>query len=369
MKRQRKIIHIDQDCFYAAVEIRDDPSLRGRPVAVGGSAKNRGVLTTANYEARKFGVHAAMSTARALNLCPQLVLVPVHFEKYRAESQKIRAIFKKFTEKIEPLSLDEAYLDVTECRDFNSSATLIAQDIRRQIFKETKLTASAGIAPNKFLAKIASDWNKPNGQFTVFPKMIDDFVGALSIEKIPGVGKVTAKKMHTLGIKTCKDLQRWSLDDLSHQFGVWGIRLFDLCRGQDNREVSTKRIRKSLSVENTFNSDLQTVDEALNKTSPLYKEFITRLEKSSLEKSGAEKIQALIVKVKFHDFTQTTFEQVFKQSSEQSGNDKKPSLEAYKKMVEVAINRKNKPVRLIGLGVKFSVRESRKAPTQQMDLF
>ncbi len=352
MSNLKKIIHIDQDCFYAAVEIRDNPSLKGKPVAVGGRPDSRGVLSTASYEARKFGVHSAMSTAQALKLCPDLILIPVHISKYKEESLKIRKIFSRFTDKIEPLSLDEAYLDVSDCTDFNGSATLIAREIRHQIFKETQLTASAGIATNKFLAKIASDWKKPNGQFTVTPQMVDTFVKKLNVEKIHGVGKITAKKMHSLGIKTCTDLQKWSIEDLNHQFGTWGIKLFDLCRGKDGREVSTSQKRKSLSVENTYSEDLKTLQECLKKVPKLYDEFQHRLTKVNL----TDKIQSLVVKVKFHDFEQTTLER---------SSEKIPSIETYLEMITSAFQRKNKPVRLLGIGVKFT---HKTAPTNTLQL-
>ncbi|MBE8163461.1 MAG: DNA polymerase IV [Bdellovibrionaceae bacterium] len=355
MSKIKKIIHVDQDCFYAAVEVRDNPSLKGKPVAVGGAADRRGVLTTANYEARKFGVRSAMPTSQALKLCPNLILVPVHMEKYRIASRKIRAIFKQFTSQIEPLSLDEAYLDVTDCTDFNGSATLIAKEIRSQIFATTKLTASAGIASNKFLAKIASDWKKPNAQFTISPNMVEPFVKNLKIEKIPGVGKVTAQKMHNLNIKTCADLQKWKITDLHYQFGKWGIKLFDLCRGKDDRLIVSSRVRKSLSVENTYNKDLQTLNECLKKVPSLFDNFKQRLLKTNLENN----IHSLFVKIKFYDFKQTTLE---------LSSTKTPSVEIYSKMVEKAFMRKNKPVRLLGVGVKFPNKTKPKS-SLQLELF
>ncbi len=355
MSRPRKIIHIDQDCFYAAVEIRDNPSLKGKPVAVGGSSKGRGVLTTASYEARKFGVKSAMATAQALKLCPDLILVPVHFDKYRAESKKIRKIFSKFTKQIEPLSLDEAYLDVSDCSLFEGSATLIAQDIRQQIYDTTGLTASAGIAPNKFLAKVASDWKKPNGQFTISPHQIENFVKKLKIEKIPGVGRVTAKKMHSLNIYTCEDLQKLDMQSLSYHFGSWGVRLYDICRGIDERIVSRGGPRKSLSVENTFNQDLETLQDCLDRIPKIFQEFIERLEKSKLK----DQVQSLVVKVKFHDFTQTTMVR---------SQEVNISVSTYQNMVAEAFSRGLKPVRLLGLGVKFY--GPKKIPkTAQLPLF
>ncbi len=352
----RKIIHIDQDCFYAAVEIRDNPSLRGKPVAVGGSAEGRGVLTTASYEARKFGVRSAMPTSQALRLCPNLILIPVHFDKYRVESRKIREIFREFTDKIEPLSLDEAYLDVSECTQFDRSATKIAREIRRRIFHRTKLTASAGIASNKFLAKVASDWKKPNGQFTVTPKMVESFVRQLKVEKIPGVGNVTAKKLHGLGIRTCEDAQKWKIQDLHHAFGVWGLRLHDLCRGLDDRPVVSQREPKSLSVERTYPRDLATVQECLEKIPELYEEFDRRLTKAGVR----DKTQSMVVKVKFHDFKQTTLERK---------ELKDPSPEVYASMIQDAYQRGAKPVRLLGLGIKLRTKNTPQQPTMQLTLF
>ena len=222
MAQLRKIIHVDMDCFYAQVELRDRPELRGKPVAVGGCPDNRGVISTADYVARKYGVRSAMSAAYAMKICPHLTIIHQGFQKYKLESEKIREVFCRYTNLIEPLSLDEAFLDVTESTECEGSATFLARKIRSEIFAETGLTASAGIASNKFLAKIASDWKKPNGQFTVHPNDIDKFMVDLKVEKIFGVGKVTAKKMNSLGIYTCYDLQGLSHSDLIRNFGKWG---------------------------------------------------------------------------------------------------------------------------------------------------
>lgn len=349
----RKIIHIDMDCFYAAVEMRDNVDLRGKPVGVGGYS-DRGVLTTASYEARKYGVRSAMSTQQARKLCPDLIIVPVNFSKYRSESQKIRQIFARYTEKIQPLSLDEAYLDVSECQLYDGSASLIAKALRKDIFTETGLTASAGIAPNKFLAKVASDWKKPNGQFTVAPKDVPQFVRTLPIRKVPGIGKVTAAKMRDLKIQTCGDLQEWSIADLTNKFGKWGSSLFDLSRGIDNREVKAGGQRKSLSVEQTNFKDLKTLPEILSKTPKLFAEFQIRMEnmREKLE------VESLVVKIKFYDFTQTTLSRT---------NFQKIDLANFNGMIEQAWLRKSLPVRLIGLGVKFKTK-SRKEKLLQLRL-
>src|SRR3989338_4643852 len=251
----RKIIHIDMDCFYAAVEMRENPALRDKPVAVGGTSP-RSVVCTANYKARQYGVHAAMPTRHALTRCPDLILVPVRIELYKNVSEQIRKILHEYTDLVEPLSLDEAYLDVTSASHHDGSATLIAQEIRYRIFQQQALTASAGISINKFLAKVASDWEKPNGQLTIYPEQVSKFVKELPIRKIFGVGKVTQEKMHRMGIHTCFDLQRFTLAEMVHEFGKFGAQLYNLCRGMDEREVKPHRVRKSLSVEETFEQDL-----------------------------------------------------------------------------------------------------------------
>ncbi|HEX3421396.1 MAG TPA: DNA polymerase IV, partial [Candidatus Udaeobacter sp.] len=231
------------DCFYAAIEMRDRPSLRGKPVGVGGARERRGVLTTCNYEARKFGVHSAMPTFMALQRCPNLIVLPTRFDVYRREAVIIRGILYQFTSIIEPLSLDEAYLDVTS---HPSAPAALAQEIRSAIFRTTKLTSSAGIGPNKLIAKIASEINKPNGQFEVKPEQVADFMKDLPVRKIWGIGEKSERKLEELGAKTCGDLQRFSRPDLVKVFGKFGLELSDLCRGIDDRTVEPDRPRKSL---------------------------------------------------------------------------------------------------------------------------
>jgi DNA polymerase-4 len=251
----RKIIHVDMDAFYASVEQRDDPSLRGRPVIVGWPGE-RSVVCAASYEARKFGVHSAQPATRAKRLCPDAVFIHPNFEKYREVSQQIRAIFERHTPLVEPLSLDEAFLDVTEELTGIPTATETAETIRAEIRAETNLTASAGVAPNKFLAKIASDWRKPDGIFVIRPHQIDKFLVDLPVRKIPGVGKVTEKTMTAIGIATVGDLRRFEAADLVARFGSWGTTLWELARGIDERAVEPSRKRKSWSSENTFASDI-----------------------------------------------------------------------------------------------------------------
>lgn len=252
----RKIIHVDCDCFYAAIEMRDDPRLAGRPMAVGGSTDRRGVIATCNYEARAYGVRSAMSSRHALKLCPDLLIVKPRFEAYREASREIHTIFRDYTELIEPLSLDEAYLDVTEPKSGIELATDIARTIRAQIREETNLTASAGIAPNKFLAKIASDWRKPDGQFVIPPQRVDAFLAPLPVNRVPGVGKVMEGKLAARGIATCGDLRQWALIDLEEAFGSFGRSLYNRARGIDERPVEPDQQVQSISSEDTFAEDL-----------------------------------------------------------------------------------------------------------------
>jgi DNA polymerase IV len=264
----RKIIHIDMDAFYASVEQRDEPSLKGRPVIVGWPGE-RSVVCAASYEARKFGVHSAMPATRAKRLCPEGVFIHPNFEKYRAVSKEIRAIFERHTPLVEPLSLDEAYLDVTVELTGIPTATETAETIRREIRAETNLTASAGVAPNKFLAKIASDWKKPDGLFVIRPHQIESFLVGLPVRKIPGVGKVTERHLSEMKIATVGDIQQFTAEELVARFGKWGTRLWELARGIDESPVEPSQKRKSWSSENTFERDitLEEVSEYLRKAS------------------------------------------------------------------------------------------------------
>jgi DNA polymerase-4 len=336
---QRKIVHIDCDCFYAAIEMRDDPSLASKPIAVGGAADRRGVIATCNYEARAYGVRSAMASAQALKLCPDLLIVKPRMDVYRSVSREIHAIFREFTDLIEPLSLDEAYLDVSDSPHFGGSATRIAQEIRRRVSQELHITVSAGVAPNKFIAKIASDWRKPNGQFVVTPDQVDDFVAALPVKKLHGVGKVTADKLGRLGIRSCSDLREWNKLALVKEFGSFGERIWDLARGIDNRPVENDSRRQSVSVENTFDADLPDLDACLGQLPALLEQLATRLARLD----ASYRPDKPFVKVKFHDFTQTTLEQ------SGAGRD----LESYRRLLASAFARGNKPVRLLGVGVRL----------------
>jgi DNA polymerase-4 len=349
----RKIIHVDMDCFYAAVEARDNPQLRGKPVAVGGSPDGRGVVATCSYEARQFGVHSAMPMGLALRKCPDLIIVRGRMDVYKQVSAEIKAIFSEYTDLIEPLSLDEAFLDVSGSRHLQGSATLIAQEIRQRIRDSQQLTASAGIAPNKFLAKVASDWRKPDGQFVIRPQDIDRFVRELPVKRIPGVGRVTALHMSKLNIQTCADLQPFSAADLQLEFGKFGQRLYELARGIDQRPVSTSSIRKSLSVEDTFGTDLPDLAACLHKIPALYAAFEKRLLKAQHHRFQLPK--ALFVKLRFADFQTTTVQTTSAVIRE----------ELFVPLLQQAWARGERPVRLLGLGVQF---EDPGVP-QQLELF
>ncbi|TXI94218.1 MAG: DNA polymerase IV [Neisseriales bacterium] len=336
----RKIIHIDMDCFYAAVEIRDNPSLTNLPVAVGGSADKRGVLCTCNYIARKFGLHSAMPTSQAIKLCPELVLLPVNFAKYKQVSRQIHEIFKRYTDLVEPLALDEAYLDVSNSPHANGSATQIAEKIRQDIFQELNLTCSAGVSANKFLAKIASGWNKPNGIMVIPPQKIAEFIQKLPVNKLFGVGKVTALKLKKLNIHTCLDLQKFSQQELVHKFGKFGSQLFYQSRGIDNRQVNPNRIRKSLSVERTYPINLQ-INEILNALDELFPEFEKRLKESKANTP----IRSQFIKIKLANFKQITREQTTDRYS----------LDKFREMLEsVSYTLGMQEIRLLGIGISFN---------------
>ena len=282
-ERTRKIIHIDMDAFYASVEIRDEPTLRGRPVVVGGSPQGRGVVAAASYEARKFGIHSAMACSRAQRLCPQVVFLRANFEKYRSVSRQIRDIFHRYTHLVEPLSLDEAYLDVTENLVHSPSATWVAQDIKSAIYSETALTASAGVSTNKFLAKIASDEKKPDGLFVIRPQDVRRFLENLPLGKVPGVGRVTQQTFAAMNIHTCGDLQALTLEELNARFGKRGGYFYRLARGEDDRPVEPHRERKSISIEDTFAEDHDEEDWLLAKLRELTAGLEERCKPNGLE--------------------------------------------------------------------------------------
>jgi DNA polymerase-4 len=295
----RKIIHVDMDAFYASVEQMDNPELRGKPLAVGGS-EVRGVVSAASYEARKFGVRSAMSGIQAKRNCPELIFVRPRFERYKEISNKIRTIFLDYTDLVEPLSLDEAYLDVTQNKKGNPSASLIAHEIRKRIFEDVGLTASAGISVNKFVAKIASDYNKPNGQKTVTPEEVEEFLEHLDIKKFYGIGKVTKEKMYQHGIFTGKDLKTKTREYLERHFGKSGGYYYNIVRGIHNSEVRPNRVSKSVAAEHTFNENLTSEIFMLERLERIAAELEKRLKKFSI--SG----KTVTLKIKYSDFTTQT---------------------------------------------------------------
>ena len=295
----RKIVHIDMDAFYASIEQRENPALKGKPVAVGYSG-DRGVVASASYEARRFGIKSAMPSKTALKKCPDLIFVGSNFELYESVSNQIMSIFFEYTDLIEPLSLDEAFLDVTHNYKNISSATQIAEEIRKRIHNETLLTASAGVSFNKFLAKIASDYNKPNGIFIIKPNIAEKFVEELPIERFFGVGKVTAKLMHKVGIKTGFDLKMKSEEQLCGLFGKAGHLYYQNARAIDNREVNPNRIRKSVGAENTFSEDIDSLNRLSDELMPIATEVIERIKESAF--MG----KTVTLKVKYADFKTIT---------------------------------------------------------------
>jgi len=338
-KNTRKIIHIDMDAFFASVEQRDNPDLAGKPIAVGGLG-NRGVVAAASYEARKYGVFSAMPAKTAKRKCPFLIFVRPRFEQYKNVSNQIRQIFLEYTDLVEPLSLDEAYLDVTTHKKGKPSATLIAKEIKQRIKEETGLTASAGISINKFLAKIASDYKKPDGLFLIKPNDAESFVDELPIEKFFGIGKVTAQKMHNLGISFGKDLKKFSEFELIRWFGKQGSYYYHIARAIDLREVKPNRLRKSVGAENTFEFDLESTNEMKEELLSIAQKLIERIEKA---KSYGK---TLTLKVKFEDFKQITRSKTNKYEIDNFEQLWELSLEIFE-----AIDFLNKKVRLLGLSV------------------
>lgn len=302
---QRKVIHIDMDAFFASVEQRDNPLLKGKPVAVGGESK-RSVVAAASYEARKYGVFSAMPIAMARQRCPDLVIVPHRFSVYKDVSRQIRSIFHIYTDLVEPLSLDEAFLDVTENKKNIPSATIIAREIKEAVWSETLLTCSAGVSVNKFLAKVASGLNKPNGLTTIKPDQVITFLDQLAIENFFGVGKVTAMKMRSLGVRNGSDLRKISLEELIRQFGKAGHYYFEVCRGLDHREVSPEHIRKSISVERTFEENIYSRDVASQILVQLCEDLCDTLQ--HLDVKG----RTLQIKWRYPDFTTPTRSRSFK---------------------------------------------------------
>lgn len=349
----RKIIHVDMDAFYASVAQLDNPELRGKPVAVGGSSK-RGVVSAASYEARKFGVRSAMSSVIALQNCPELIFVKSNFKRYQEVSDQIRKIFYEYTDLVEPLSLDEAYLDVTENKKGNPSATLIAKEIRQKIKEKTGLNASAGISINKFIAKIACDINKPNGQKTVPPDEVIGFLEKLDVKKIYGVGKVTVKKMYRLGIFTGFDLKQKSEDYLTLHFGKSGRYYYHVVRGIHNSQVKPSRTRKTLAAERTFSENISSEIFMMTRLEDIAKEVARRLKKSNV--AG----KTITLKIKYSDFTLQTRSKTLPYYV----SDKDVILETVKELLFQS-SMKNS-VRLLGISLSNLNNEKGKIPKEKI---
>ena len=340
MTNLRKIIHVDLDAFYASVEQRDNPALRGKPVAVGGSADKRGAVAAASYEARAYGVYSATPSRTAKYKCPDLIFVPPRFEVYKAIAVQIREIFHHYTDLVEPVALDEAYLDVTENKFSIASAQEIAQLIRSDIFTATQLTASAGVSVNKFLAKMASGLNKPNGMAVILPHQGLDFVSQLPIEKFHGIGKVTATKLHEMGIFTGADLRERSLSELIAKFGKVGRFYYQIARGEDERLVVANRVRKSVSMETSYDPDLNdrlSIEQALAQVAI---DLHARLEKSEI------KGQTLTLKVKFADYSQVT-----RSVTKTMAFTEVRSIQEASRRLVGALDLEGRSVRLLGLGI------------------
>ena len=353
----RKIIHIDMDAFYASVEQRDNPQLRRKPIVVGGNPDSRGVVATCSYEARRFGIHSAMSCARAYRLCPQVIFVRPRFDAYQKVSQQIREIFLQYTDLVEPLSLDEAYLDVTSNKPNIQSATWIAQIIRQKIRKETGLTASAGVSYNKFLAKIASDVKKPDGLTVVTPEQAEQFITQLPIRRFHGVGRVTEKKMQTLGILTGADLRDHSLVELNKNFGKAGQYYFNIARGIDLRPVVPNRIRKSIGKETTLSEDITDVSQMLTIIGELSQRVATLLE--SKQTSG----MTLTLKVKYADF-QIVTRSFSHETPIETAEDILQIAESLLQKTEAG----DRAVRLLGVTISHLTTEICAVESPQMDL-
>ena len=353
----RKIVHIDMDAFYASVEQRDNPDLKGKPIGVGGGGR-RGVLTTASYEARKFGVRSAMPGFKARQLCPELIFVPPRFDAYKQVSHQIRSIFSEYTDLIEPLSLDEAYLDVTSNKNGEPIATKIAEQIKSQIFETTQLTCSAGISYNKFLAKVASDINKPNGVFIIKPNQAQKFLEHLPIGRFYGIGKVTASKMGAIGIRTGADLKKLSKIELTDRFGKMGAFYYDIVRGVDDREVNPVRERKSLAVERTLLEDLSDLDAISEKLEEIIDTFHARLSKSNT--FG----RTITLKIKTSDFKIITRSRSIKHKLVDKQEIRRIAHDLLKNNTEAFIK-----IRLIGLTASNFDEEKEEPTTSQIKLF
>lgn len=341
----RKIIHVDLDCFYAAVEEKYNPSLKGKPVGIGGPPDSRSVLCTANYAARKFGVKAALPSSQAVRLCPDLILIPPDFVKYKAESLKVRKILDEFTDQIEPLSLDEAYLDVSKVKIYNSDPVLMAEAIQYRVAKEVGLDISVGVSENKLLAKIASDWNKPKGIFSIHQSEAEKLLAPMPLRILWGIGKVTSQQLNQRGLERVSDLQKMQLPELAQYFSNRAELYYKMVRGVDDRPVVSFEERKSLSVEETFEQDFERPEDLRAPLKALVQELNMRLKGSS-----ELKVKNLFVKLKTFDFKQSTCEERFVGG--------KITEENFLRLMSEAFFRLQNPIRLLGIGVRFDVKEA-----------
>ncbi len=351
--KKRKIIHIDMDSFFASLEIRDKPHLKDKPVAVGGKETERGVLTTCNYVARKYGLHSAMPTKKATQLCKDLIVLPVDIPRYREQSKEIFKIFKCYTKIIEPVSIDEAFLDVTNSSYCNGDPEEMARQIRQCIKNDFGITASAGISSNKLIAKICSDWNKPDNQFSICDDEIYNFIKNVNLKSIPGIGKVNYKKCHDLKKEVCSDMYDLSIAQLAQLFGSYGYTLFNLIRGVDEREVETDKIRKSISVEDTFVKDIIDTNSCELKLKLLYEKLLERCVAANIKTSH---IKEIFLKIKFNDF------EIITRQRKSNNLDLNQFLILFSENISDVI----KPVRLLGVG--FRIKEISK-DTSQFDIF
>jgi DNA polymerase-4 len=360
-QKNQKIIHVDMDCFFAAVEMLDNPELKDKAVAVGGSPNGRGVLCTANYEARKFGIRSAMSSVEALKKCPHLIFIKPRSSRYKEISDQIKEIFHHYTDKVEPLSLDEAFLDVTNSSDCQGSATLIAEKIKNEIFQKTGLTASAGVAPNKFLAKVASDWKKPNGLFVINPHETAQFAKELPIGLVPGIGKVTEKKCHSLGLRTLGDVHHYPYSWLESHFGKFAGSLYSKSFGIDNRTVGSNGSRKSLGCEETYHSDLLSFSEIEDRLPFLAEELSFRTNHYFNKNPDGPRQIKIYVKVKTNEFNLHTYEKLLRHIPLKLDNERdlletsKILLDNFHNMFQDLYSKiDSPPLRLLGVGFRIA---------------
>jgi DNA polymerase-4 len=351
--KSKKIIHIDMDSFYASIEISEKPFLKDKPVAVGGKPTERGVLTTCNYIARRYGIHSAMSSKKAMSICKNLIILPVDIEKYKTISKEIFKIFKCYSNKIEPISVDEAYIDVTQSEYCRGDPEEMAKQMRSCILKDFKITASAGISCNKLISKICSDFKKPNNQYRICDDEIPEFIKNVRLNKLPGIGKVNFKKCLNLNMEHCKDMYNYSVDELIMIFGVYGKTLYNFIRGIDTRNVDISRVRKSISVEDTFLNDINNTEICISKISHLFEKLTKRCKINNVPQNLVKEI---FIKIKFNNFQTIT-----RQSKCNELNSKR-----FIQLFTNNIDTIRRPIRLLGLGFTIKDKEEHRI---QYDIF